>query len=106
MTRMTSKKVYKEIIEDGTTYTQSTKIFLMLKLELVPLTISQICAYTGFEKSAVSGRLHALKKEGKVYEHPLVKCPITGRLVTPVSAYEPISQQTAIFTDEELRGIK
>ena len=90
MSRVTSRKAYKEINEDGTTRSQKDTILFVISM--IPnsdkdfgLSLKEIVRQTGFEINAVSGRVNDLKKDGSIEECTKRKCRITGRLVTPVT---------------------
>ena len=90
MTRITSRKAYKEINEDGTV--RSQKDMILFTINMIPesdkdfgLTLKEIARQTRIEINAVSGRVNDLKKDGSVEECTKRKCRITGRLVTPVT---------------------
>jgi len=90
MTRITSRKAYKEINKDGTA--RSQKDMILFAINMIPesdkdfgLTLKEIARQTRIEINAVSGRVNDLKKEELVEECNKRKCRITGRLVTPVT---------------------
>ena len=59
------------------------------------MSLSEISALTGFEKSSVSGRVNTLKKNGKVFEGVNeVKCPITNRTITPLYSFQSECQNS------------
>lgn len=82
--RETSKKVYKEINEEGKIGEQAQAILYYLIGSTCPLSLQEIKVGTKIDINAVSGRVNDLKKAGKVFEHAKRKCTITGRTITPV----------------------
>ena len=90
MSRVTSRKAYKELNEEGKARSQKDTILFVISM--IPdsdkdfgMSLNEIVRQTGFEINAVSGRVNALKKDGSIEECTKRKCRITGRLVTPVT---------------------
>ena len=87
MIRDTSVIAYGELKITGKKQSQEKRILEILK-EKGGLSLSEISALTGYEKSSVSGRVNTLKKNGKVFEGVnKVKCPITSRTITPIYSF-------------------
>ena len=87
MIRETSKLAYNQLKSEGKKQSQEQRILEILK-EKGGLSLSEISALTGYEKSSVSGRVNTLKKNGKVFEGVnKVKCPITNRAITPLYSF-------------------
>jgi DNA-binding IclR family transcriptional regulator len=88
MIRETSKLSYEQIKSEGKKLSQEQRILQILKEKRSGLSLSEISALTGFDKSSVSGRVNTLKKNGKVFEGiNKVKCPITNRTITPLYSF-------------------
>ena len=88
MIRETSKLAYNQLKSEGKKQSQEQRILQILKEKRGGLSLSEISALTGFDKSSVSGRVNTLKKNGKVFEGVnKVKCPITSRTITPIYSF-------------------
>ena len=88
MVRDTSVIAYGELKITGKKQSQEKRILEILKEKGGGLSLSEISALTGFEKSSVSGRVNTLKKNGKVFEGVnKIKCPITNRTITPLYSF-------------------
>ena len=88
MIRETSKLAYNQLKSEGKKQSQEQRILQILKEKRSGLSLSEISALTGFDKSSVSGRVNTLKKNGKVFEGiNKVKCPITNRTITPLYSF-------------------
>ena len=88
MIRETSKLSYNRLKVEGKKLSQEQRILQILKEKRGGLSLSEISALTGFEKSSVSGRINTLKKNGKVFEVvKKIKCPITKRTITPIYSF-------------------
>ena len=88
MIRETSKLSYNQLKVEGKNQSQEQRILQILKEKRGGLSLSEISALTGYEKSSVSGRVNTLKKNGKVFEGVnKVKCPITNRAITPLYSF-------------------
>tara|TARA_Y100001963_G_scaffold1610_1_gene2285 strand:- start:749 stop:1015 length:267 start_codon:yes stop_codon:yes gene_type:complete len=88
MIRETSKLSYNRLKVEGKKLSQEQRILQILKEKRGGLSLSEISALTGFEKSSVSGRINTLKKNGKVFEGVnKIKCPITKRTITPIYSF-------------------
>ena len=90
MSRVTSRKAYKELNEEGKVRSQKDTILFVVSM--IPnsekdfgMSLKEIVKQTGYEINAVSGRVNDLKKVGSIEECTKRKCRITGRLVTPVT---------------------
>ena len=64
MVRDTSVIAYGELKITGKKQSQEKRILEILKEKGGGLSLSEISALTGFEKSSVSGRVNTLKKNG------------------------------------------
>ena len=84
--RQTSIKAYSEITQENKAQRQIDIIMDVLLATKTPLTGRQIQQKTDLDINAVSGRLNDMKQTGAVIECGKVKCPITKRTVTPVTA--------------------
>ena len=88
MIRTTSIIAYSDLKVKGKKQSQEQRILEILKEKGCGLSLSEISALTGYEKSSVSGRVNTLKKNRKVYEGSnKVKCPITNRTITPIYSF-------------------
>ena len=70
MVTQTSKQAYKEINEEGVSYTQKHNIMKVVtehyNIHSKGMSLREICAITEYEINAVSGRVNDLKKDGKL----------------------------------------
>ena len=82
--RITSKKAYDELKTTGKELTQKERILQLLIEQQRPLSLQEICALTGIQINAVSGRVHTLKHEGKIHESTKRPCGVTKKTITPV----------------------
>ena len=88
MIRETSKLSYDQLKVEGKKQSQEKRILEIIREKRSGLSLSEISALTGFEKSSVSGRINTLKKNGKVFEGVnKIKCPITKRTITPIYSF-------------------
>ena len=90
MSRVTSRKAYKELNEEGKARSQKDTILFVISM--IPdsdkdfgMSLKEIVRQTGYEINAVAGRVNELKKEDYIKECAKRKCRITGRLITPVT---------------------
>ena len=84
MIRMTSKKAYDELKTTGKELTQKERILQLLIEQQRPLSLQEICALTGIQINAVSGRVNTLKKERRVHESTKRPCGVTKKTITPI----------------------
>ena len=85
MIRETSKLAYNQLKSEGKKQSQEKRILEIIREKRSGLSLSEISALTGFDKSSVSGRVNTLKKNVKVFEGVnKIKCPITKRTITPI----------------------
>ena len=87
MSRVTSRKAYKELNEEGKARSQKDTILFVISM--IPdsdkdfgMSLKEIVRQTGYEINAVSGRVNDLKKDGSIEECTKRKCRITGRPVS------------------------
>ena len=73
MSRVTSRKAYKELNEEGKVRSQKDTILFVISM--IPdsekdfgMSLKEIVRQTGFEINAVSGRVNDLKKDGSIEE--------------------------------------
>ena len=85
MVRTTSIISYDELKGNGKQPKQKDIIFGVLKKNVSPMSLQEICNKTGMAINAVSGRVNDLKKENRVVEAPKRRCSITLKTITPVT---------------------
>ena len=86
MVRTTSIISYDELKGNGKQPKQKEIILDVLKKNIIPMSLQEICNATNFQVNAVSGRVNDLKKANQVVEAPKRKCSVTFRTITPVRA--------------------
>ena len=86
MIRETSIIAYNELKTKGKQPKQKDIILNVLKENVRPLSLQEICNKTGMAINSVSGRVNDLKKENRVVESKKRKCTVTRKLVTPVTS--------------------
>ena len=86
MVRTTSKMAYDELKISGKQPKQKDIIYSVLRKNVSPMTLQEICNKTGMAINSVSGRVNDLKKENRVVESKKRKCTVTRKLVTPVTS--------------------
>ena len=86
MVRTTSIISYDELKGNGKQPKQKDIIFGILKKNVSPMSLQEICNKTGMAINSVSGRVNDLKKENRVVEASKRKCSVTFRTITPVRA--------------------
>jgi len=86
MVRTTSIIAYNELKGNGKQPKQKDIILNVLKENVRPLSLQEICNKTGMAINSVSGRVNDLKKENRVVESKKRKCSVTRKLVTPVTS--------------------
>jgi hypothetical protein len=98
----TSKKAYKEINEEGVSYTQKHNIMRVVtehyNIHSKGMSLREICAITEYEINAVSGRVNDLKKDGKLTTFDKKKCPYSKRTV---NAIVPVHEVDGMQKDAE-----
>jgi len=87
MNRLTSRMVYKNIIESGKQGSQKRYIIRLLLTES-PLSRREISKATNIEIGSVSGRVNELIKLGIVEETTMRKCIFSKKLIKPVQLTE------------------
>ena len=87
MNRLTSRMVYKNIIESGKQGSQKRYIIRILLTES-PLSRREISKATNIEIGSVSGRVNELIKLGIVEETTMRKCIFSKKLIKPVQLTE------------------
>ena len=85
MVRTTSIISYDELKRNGKQPKQKDIIFGVLKKNVSPMSLQEICNKTGMAINSVSGRVNDLKKENRVVEAPKRRCSITLKTITPVT---------------------
>ena len=85
MVRTTSIISYDELKGNGKQPKQKVIIFGVLKKNVSPMSLQEICNKTGMAINSVSGRVNDLKKENRVVEAPKRRCSITLKTITPVT---------------------
>lgn len=85
MVRTTSLMAYDELKGTGKQPKQKDIIYSVLRKNVSPMTLQEICNKTGMAINSVSGRVNDLKKENRV-ESAKRKCSVTRKLVTPVTS--------------------
>ena len=85
MVRTTSIICYDEIKGNGKQPNQKDIIFGVLKKNVSPMSLQEICNKTGMAINSVSGRVWDLKAENRVVEAPKRRCSITLKTITPVT---------------------
>ena len=102
MVTQTSKQAYKEINEEGASYTQKHNIMKVVtehyNIHSKGMSLREICAITEYEINAVSGRVNDLKKDGKLTTFDKKKCPYSKRTV---NAIVPVDEVTGMQKDAE-----
>ena len=92
--RTTSRIAYSELVAQGKTITQGTKILNMMDLGTNYSLREIMRNIPELEINAISGRVNDLKKTGKLKEALKRKCTISKKLITPVykamPEYNPI----------------
>ena len=86
MVRTTSIISYDELKGNGKQPKQKDIIFGVLKKNVSPMSLQEICNKTGMAINSVSGRVNDLKKANQVVEAPKRKCSVTCKTITPVRA--------------------
>tara|TARA_Y100001970_G_C14064174_1_gene765792 strand:+ start:445 stop:714 length:270 start_codon:yes stop_codon:yes gene_type:complete len=86
MIRETSIIAYNELKTKGKQPKQKDIILNVLKENVRPLSLQEICNKTGMAINSVSGRVNDLKKANQVVEAPKRKCSVTCKTITPVRA--------------------
>ena len=86
MVRTTSIMAYDEIKGNGKQPKQKEIILDVLKQNISPMSLQEICNATNFQVNVVSGRVNDLKKANQVVEAAKRKCSVTFRTITPVKA--------------------
>ena len=86
MVRTTSIISYDELKGNGKQPKQKDIIFGVLKKNVSPMSLQEICNKTGMALNSVSGRVNDLKKANQVVEAPKRKCSVTCKTITPVRA--------------------
>ena len=84
--RTTSIMAYDELKISGKQPKQKDIIYSVLRKNVSPMTLQEICNKTGMAINSVSGRVNDLKKANQVVEAPTRKCTITRKTITPVRA--------------------
>ena len=85
MVRTTSIISYDELKGNGKQPKQKDIIFGVLKKNVSPMSLQEICNKTGMAINSVSGRVWDLKAENRVVEAPTSRCSITLKTITPVT---------------------
>ena len=85
MIRTTSIMAYNELKGSGKQPKQKDIIFGVLKKNVSPMSLQEICNKTGMAINSVSGRVWDLKAENRVVEAPKRKCSVTLKTITPVT---------------------
>ena len=85
MVRTTSIISYDELKGNGKQPKQKDIIFGVLKKNVSPMSLQEICNKTGMAINADSGRVWDLKAENRVVEAPKRRCSITLKTITPVT---------------------
>ena len=102
MVTQTSKQAYKEINEEGVSYTQKHNIMKVVtehyNIHSKGMSLREICAITEYEINAVSGRVNDLKKDGKLTPFDKKKCPYSKRTV---NAIVPVDEVDGMQKDAE-----
>jgi glutaredoxin len=102
MVTQTSKQAYKEINEEGVSYTQKQNIMKVVtehyNIHSKGMSLREICAITEYEINAVSGRVNDLKKDGKLTTFDKKKCPYSKRTV---NAIVPVDEVDGMQKDAE-----
>jgi len=102
MVTETSKQAYKEINEEGVSYTQKHNIMRVVtehyNIHSKGMSLREICAITEYEINAVSGRVNDLKKDGKLTTFDKKKCPYSKRTV---NAIVPVDEVHGMQKDAE-----
>lgn len=80
----TSKKAYREIIEEGGISRQKALILSVMRDD-VGYSLQELSRLSGLQINAVSGRVNELKRSFRVIPRAKRKCSITNRLIVPVS---------------------
>ena len=102
MVTQTSKQAYKEINEEGVSYTQKHNIMRVVtehyNIHSKGMSLREICAITEYEINAVSGRVNDLKKDGKLTTFDKKKCPYSKRTI---NAIVPVDEVDGMQKDAE-----
>jgi hypothetical protein len=96
MVQQSSITAYNESVKDGTIPTQNRTILDVLFNSPTPMSNRMIAKVTGYETSAVAGRVNGLLKSGLVIETHYGKCPHTGRRVRFVHVKWPQQMEMKI----------
>ncbi len=81
MVNQSSITSYNEVVKDGTIPTQNRVILDVLFNSSTPMSNRMIAKVTGYETSAVAGRVNGLMKSGLVIESHYDLCPHSRRRV-------------------------